>query len=93
MSLANEAAYLYVLSKDLVKVNKKVQKYSQKAQKHLEKHYKATSPEEKARHQHKHARRVTDIHQLMGEHNKILAKLRRHQIAFAHQLQKEHRIK
>ncbi|MBI2102996.1 hypothetical protein HYT55_04105 [Candidatus Woesearchaeota archaeon] len=93
MSLANEAAYLYVLSKELVKVNKKVQKYSQKAQKHLEKHYKATSPEEKVKHRHKHAKRVTDIRKLMEEHNKVLAKLRHHQVAFAHQLQKEHQVK
>ena len=93
MSLANEAAYLYVLSKELVTINKRVRKNSQKAQKHLEKHYKAISPEEKAKHQHKHAQRVTDIQKLLQEHNKILSKLRRHQIAFAHQLQKEHQIK
>jgi len=93
MSLANEAAYLYVLSKGLVKVNKKVQKYSQKAQKHLEKHHKATSPEKKVKHQRKHAKRVIDIRKLMEEHNKTLAKLRQHQVAFAHQLQNEHKIK
>lgn len=93
MSLANEAAYLYVLSKELVSINKKIRKHSTKAQKHLEKHTRATSPEEKVKHQHKHSQRVKDIKKLMEEHNKTLAKLRHHQVAFAHQLQKEHQIK
>ncbi len=93
MSIANEAGYLYVLSKDLATLNKKMKKASKKAQKHLEKHQQATSPEKRQKHQQKHAKKTQQIKKLLEEHNEILAKLRRHQIAFAHQLQNEHQIK
>ncbi|MBI4151916.1 hypothetical protein HY496_03005 [Candidatus Woesearchaeota archaeon] len=92
MSLANEAAYLYVLSKDFVRVNKEIQILSKKAQKHLEDHARAVSSSEKEKHRHKHSKRVSKIRKLMEKHDAILTKLRHHQIAFAHQLQKEHRI-
>ncbi len=93
MSIANEAGYLYVLSKDLSKLNKKIKKVSKKAQKHLEKHQQATSPEKRQKHQQKHAKKINQVKKLLEEHNQLLAKLRHHQIAFAHQLQKEHQVK
>ena len=93
MSRANEAAYLYVLSKELTKMNRIMKKLGAKAQKHLEKHQKATTPEKKEKHRQKHTQKVEKIKKLLEEHNRALGKLHHHQIAFAHQLQKEHQIK
>ncbi len=93
MSLANEAGYLYVLSKELATLNKEMKKVSKKAQKHLEKHQQATSPEKRQKHQQKHATKIQKIKKILEEHNKTLTKLRNHQIAFAHQLQNEHKVK
>lgn len=93
MSLANEAAYLYVLSKELTKLHKRIKKTSRKAQKHLEKHHRAASLEKRQKHGEKHAKKIKKIKKLLEEHNQILAKLRQHQIVFAHQLQKEHQVK
>ncbi len=93
MSLANEAAYLYVLSKEFTSLNKGIKKVSEKAQQHLERYRQAKTPEEQQKRQREHAKQVEKIRRLMEKHNELLAKLRHHQIAFAHQLQKEHQIK
>ncbi len=92
MSLANEAAYLYVFSKKLQKLNKKLQKYSIRAEKHLKKHQLASSEQERNKIRQKHQDATGKIKELMKEHNIILEKIRHHQIAFAHSLQKQHKI-
>ena len=92
MSLANEAAYLYVYAKDLTKINRKLQHLSKKAEKHIQKHNQASSEDERHKHRKKHADTTKDIRKLLQKHNELLGNLRRHQIAFANMLQKEHKV-
>jgi hypothetical protein len=93
MGLANEAGYLYVYSKKLVKINKLLKKLSKKAKKHVSRHDKETKVERKHKHQKKHKATVTDIKGIMKTHNKIIEKLRNHQVAYAHALKKEHKTR
>ncbi len=92
MGIANEAAYLYVHSKELLKLNKKITKYTKKAQKHAAKHIDATNENKKHKHKGKHLKAKKTLEKLMKEHNSLLTKLKHHQSAYAHALQKEHKI-
>ena len=92
MSLTNEAAYLYVYSKKLTKINRLLKSLSKKAHKHKTKHDTTTREEKKHKHRKKHAKTVKEIKDLMKEHNKILTRLKQHQVAFAHTLHKKHKI-
>lgn len=92
MSLSNEAAYLYVYSKELIDLNKKLKKLSKKAEKFTKKYHKESNEEKKIKWQLKHTKLRDEIVKLHKEHNVFLKLLRRHQIAFAHQLTKEHKI-
>ncbi len=93
MSLANEAGYLYVLSKKLTKINKLIKHFSRKAHKHKTKHYRMDNETKKDKHRKKHAHAAKNIKELLNEHNKILTQIKHHSLAFAHQLQKEHKLK
>ncbi len=88
MTLSNEAGYLYSYSKKLTKVNATLRKLTKQAKKHQTKHEKS----KKEKHRVKHGKATSEMKKIMKEHNKILAKLRHHQIAFADQLQKQHKI-
>ena len=92
MNLTNEAGYLYVYSKKLIKLNKDLKKLSKKAHKHVHKHSKAKSEEKKLRHKVKHRKTTENIKDLMKTHNKILVRLRHDQVAYAHALKKEHKV-
>ena len=93
MGLTNEAAYLYVHSKELVSLTRKLKRLSKKADKHATKHQKAQTPEDKHKHQKKHTNVSSDIKKLVEKHNTTIRKLRGHQVAFAHALGKETKIK
>ncbi len=93
MNLTNEAAYLYVYSKDLISLNKRLKGLSGKAEKHIYKHGKATSEEERLRHRTKHGKVVEKIQKLMVKHNELLNKLHHHHVAYAHALRAEHSVK
>lgn len=93
MNLSNEAAYLYVFSKKLKRLNKQLHYLSKKAEKHLHKHQTASSERKKEKQKQKHHRTIDNIKELMKQHNDILRRIHHHQIAFAHALQKEHKIK
>lgn len=78
MTLANEAAYIYQLSKDLRSLNKKLHKAREKS---------ATvshRPE-------KNAAAKKKLEKLLRKHNEVLQRLRHHHVAFTHALQKEHK--
>ena len=92
MNLANEAGYLYVYSKELMDVNKKIRKLSSKAEKHAVKHMNANNEKKKLKHKNKHAKVKNDIEKLLKKHNKIIKILKHHNIAFYHALSKEHKI-
>jgi len=91
MTLANEAAYLYVHSKELLSLNKELRNLTNKAQKHVEKHNKSKTEEDRYKHRRKHGKTTEEIQKIIKKHNTTLQKLKSHQIAFAHALQKEHR--
>ena len=93
MNLTNETAYLYVYSKDLISLNKKLKGLSGKAEKHIYKHGKATSEEDRLKHRTKHGKVVGKIQKLMVKHNELLNKLRHHHVAYAHALRAEHKVK
>lgn len=93
MNITNEAAYLYVHSKELVSLNKRLKRLSRKAEKHVKKHGKTKSEEKKARHKLGHRKATEKIKNLIREHNRVLEKLRHHQVAFAHALREEHKVK
>ncbi len=93
MNLTNEAAYLYVYSKDLISLNKKLKSLSGKAEKHIYKHGKAASEEDRLRHKLKHRKTVDKIQRLMVKHNELLNKLRHHHVAYAHALRAEHKVR
>ncbi|MBI2573241.1 hypothetical protein HYV86_05250 [Candidatus Woesearchaeota archaeon] len=92
MSLLNEAGYLYVLSKDLMSVNKKIRKHAQKAREHFDDHTKATRHEDKQKHYVKHTDATAKVRKLAEKHNEILRKIQRHQVAFAHSLRDETKL-
>ena len=91
MNISNEAAYLYVYSKELEKINSKIKRLSKKAEKHKKKHDNARE-HKKPKHKAKHSNVIGNIKDLMRRHNKLVTQLRRHQIAFAGALTKEHKI-
>jgi len=90
MGLLKEAGYVYVYSRELLSLNKKLKRLGKLAEKHKVKHGKA--PEHKnGRHKVKHTLAVRDIEKLMKKHNQVLGKLRTHYHRFAHYLRKEHK--
>jgi len=93
MKIANEAAYLYVYSKELQKLNRKLKRYSNKAQKHLDNHHRAKTEEKKLRHQTKHLRTKVKINKILKRHDLVLSSLRHHYLIFKHALNHEHKIK
>lgn len=92
MSLSSEAGYLYVYSKELVTINKKIKKLSKHADKHLKKHHKTDNINKKKKHYDKHKKKKEDIHDLIKKHNKVLKHLKHHNVAFYHALKKESKI-
>jgi len=93
MKLASEAAYLYVYSKELQKLNRKLKRYSNKAQKHLEKHHQAKTEEKKLHHREKHLRTTLKINKILKKHDLVLSSLRHHYLVFKHALNHEHKLK
>ena len=92
MNLTNEAAYLYSYSKKLIKINQEIRNLSKKAEKKAHKHRSAKDEDKKNKHRKKHQKITKEIKSLMKEHNKVLIRLRHHQVAFHHALHKEHKI-
>lgn len=91
--LANEAAYLYVLSKSLHKINKKLHYSASKVEKHRRNYEQATAERKKLKHRIKHAKASEKINELLKEHNRIMTKMRYHLRAFVLELHKEHKLR
>lgn len=92
MSLATEAGYLYVYSKELVKLNKKLHNLSKKAEKHAHKRDRAGSESKKEKHHRKHAQVSSDVKDLLKRHNLVLRSLRHRYLSFRQALHKEHKV-
>lgn len=91
MSLLKEAEYIYVFSKELLRLNRKLKKLGKAAEKHKKRHNEAKE-DKQLRHKVRHANTVQDIEKLMGRHNQIFTRLKNHYHRFAHHLRKEHKI-
>tara|TARA_Y100000310_G_C20605536_1_gene775275 strand:- start:1164 stop:1439 length:276 start_codon:yes stop_codon:yes gene_type:complete len=91
MSLLKEAGTLYLYSKELVKLNKKLKRYGKLAEKHKKRHGKA-KVHRKEKHKKRHASTIKDLNKVMKRHNRVLAGLRTHYHGFAHYLRKEHKL-
>ena len=90
MNLAKNAAYLYVHSKELLELNKKLKKLSKKAEKHLAKTH-SSKEGESDRYKIKHRKVKEKLEILAKKHNKLLTKLNQHYRYFYHALKKEHK--
>lgn len=91
MDLLKEAGYLYVFSKELLKLTKKLKKLGRLAEKHKRRHEKA--PEhKKEKHRIRHALTVRNIEELFRKRNAVLEGLKIHYHRFAHYLREEHKI-
>ncbi|PIN73454.1 hypothetical protein COV20_04485 [Candidatus Woesearchaeota archaeon CG10_big_fil_rev_8_21_14_0_10_45_16] len=93
MSLRKEAAYLYLLSKELNKVNKELKHLSKKAEHHIEKHNRSKSEEDRQRHRKKHHNVKTEMEKLLKRHNDLISTIRAHSHRFIRKLQDEHLLR
>ena len=93
MRINYEAAYLYVYSKKLLKVNKRIKALTHNAEKHKLNHLASKTERQKQKHQKKHARTTRALHELLKDHQELIKRLRHHYLNFAHGLQKELRMK
>ena len=91
MNLINEAGYLYLYSKKLVRLNKKLKRLSKKAEKHSHRHGKAKSEERKLRHKLKHRKTTDEMKNLIKKHNRVLRRIKHHYLTYSHTLKKEHK--
>ena len=90
MSLANEAAYLYVYSLKLRTVHTKIDKTMKKVKKYAH-HYKEASAENKPKYQEKYRKSSKKLRELFQKQHQLTLILRHHHTAFAHQMNKEHK--
>lgn len=89
MSITREAAYLYLCSKELTKMNKKLHYLSKEAQHHGQKH--AQAADERTRHKHakKHHRATEGIQDLVKKHNAMLNRIKHHLVNYNNALRRE----
>jgi len=89
MSITREAAYLYLCSKELAKLNKKLHEASKEVQHHGQKH--AAALDEKSRHKHakKHHYATQEIQKIMKEHEAILNRIKHHLVNYNSALRRE----
>lgn len=89
MTITNEAAYLYVYSKKLISVNKKIHSLREDGQKAMQKFHQTTDTKRKQECHHQSQKVAEKLKKVIEERSTILAKLQRHQVAFAGQLRTE----
>ena len=89
MNLVKEAAYLYVYSKGLAKINRKLRKHSKRAEKHRYKMSQTRNEKKKLRHESVHLKSARKIHKLMKKSDLLLAKLQHHYLNFREVLRQQ----
>lgn len=89
MTLANEAAYLYVFSKKLISINKKIQSLREDGQKAMQRFHQTMDVKQKQEYHHRSQKAAEKLRKKIEERYTILGKLHRHQVAFAGQLRTE----
>ena len=89
MSITREAAYLYLCSKELTKMNKKLHELSKEAQHHGERYALATDERTRYKHTQKHHHATKDIQNLIKEHQAMLSRIKHHLVNYNNALRKE----
>lgn len=89
MSLAREAAYLYLCSKELTKVNKKVHGLSKDLRHHGQKHLQAADEKSRRKYAKKHHTTTQDLQHLMKKHHAMLSRIKHHLVNYNSALRKE----
>ena len=89
MSITREAAYLYLCSKELTKLNKKLHGLRKEAQYHGQKHHLATDEKTRYKHAQKHRNATEEIQKIMKEHEVMLNRIKHHLVNYNNSLRKE----
>ncbi len=89
MSITREAAYLYLCSKELTKLNKKLHDLSKEAHHHGQKHASATDEGSRNKHARKHHNATKELQHLIKEHHEMLSRIKHHLVNYNHALRKE----
>ena len=89
MSITREAAYLYLCSKELTKMNKKLHDLSKETQHHGQKHASATDEKSRSKHAKKHHYATQEIQKLITEHHTMLSRIKHHLVNYNNALRKE----
>jgi len=89
MSITSEAAYLYLCSKELTKLNKKLHEASKEVQYHGQKHAQATDERTRYKHAKKHHRATEEIQKIMKDHQEMLNRIKHHLVNYNSALRRE----
>lgn len=89
MSITRESAYLYLCSKELTKINKKLHEQSQESHKLAQKYHQAADQRTKVKSWKKHHHANEEMKKLMKEHNAMLSRIKHHLVNFNNALRRE----
>ena len=89
MSITREAAYLYLCSKELTKMNKKLHELSTEVQYHRQKHALAADEKNRYKHSKKHHHATGELQQLLKKHDAMLSRIKHHLVNYNNSLRKE----
>jgi len=89
MSITREAGYLYIYSKELIKMNKKLHKLSKEAHSHGQRHLQATDEKTRFKYAKKHRKAGEDLQDLVKKHHALLSRIKHHLVNYNHALRKE----
>ena len=89
MSLTREAGYLYLCSKELAKINKKLHDLSKDVHHHRQKHLQAADEKSRYKHAKKHHHAAKELQQSMQKHHSMLSRIKHHLVNYNNALRKE----
>ena len=89
MSITRESAYLYLCSKELTKLNKKLHDAGQEAQKLAQKYHQAADEKTRYKYGKKHHQALEERGNLMKEYREMLSGTKHHLVNFNNALRKE----
>ena len=89
MSITRESAYLYLCSKELTKMNKKLHEQRKETHTLAQKSTQATDERTRVKFWKKHHRAAEEMKKLMKEHNAMLSRIKHHLVNFNSALRTE----
>jgi len=92
MSIIDEAAHLYVFSKELSSINKDIKRLSRKIEKHAHNHKNASNDKKREKYRKKHLKTKNKIAQLVKRHRQIFNRIKHHMVGYNEALRKEHKV-